>query len=247
MKLVLLGTTGYHPNDRRHTACLMLPELGLVLDAGSAMYRVRDYLQTPELDIFVSHAHLDHVMGLTFLYDVIFEKSIQRVTVHGAAHHLDAIQAHLFASAIFPADPPCSFSPLERSPIELPNDGRLTFFPMEHPGGSTGYRLDWAGHSLAYITDTIASLEAPYLQQIANVDLLVHECYFPDAMHDWATKTGHSATTQVAQVARAANVRRLVLVHVNPLSSEDDPIGLDVARKIFPATEIGCDLQEIEF
>ena len=33
MKLHLLGTTGYHPNARRHTACLMLPEQGIVLDA----------------------------------------------------------------------------------------------------------------------------------------------------------------------------------------------------------------------
>ena len=56
MKLLLLGTTGYHPNDRRQTACLMFPELGVLLDAGSAMYRVSEYLQTPTLDIFITHA-----------------------------------------------------------------------------------------------------------------------------------------------------------------------------------------------
>ena len=50
MKLILLGTTGYHPNNRRHTACLMLPEVGVVLDAGTAMFRVRDYLTTKHLD-----------------------------------------------------------------------------------------------------------------------------------------------------------------------------------------------------
>ena len=40
MKLVLLGTTGYHANDRRQTACFMLPELGVVFDAGTGLYRV---------------------------------------------------------------------------------------------------------------------------------------------------------------------------------------------------------------
>ena len=74
MKLVLLGTTGYHPNDERQTACFMLPEQGIVLDAGTAMYRVRDQLVTPELDIFLTHAHLDHIVGLTFLFDVIYDK-----------------------------------------------------------------------------------------------------------------------------------------------------------------------------
>ena len=70
MKLILLGTTGYHPNDRRQTPCLLLPECGVMLDAGTAMYRAGEYLATPELDIFLTHAHLDHVIGLTYLFSV---------------------------------------------------------------------------------------------------------------------------------------------------------------------------------
>ena len=49
MKLLILGSTGYHPNELRHTACFMLPEVGVVLDAGTGMFRVRDHLVTPEL------------------------------------------------------------------------------------------------------------------------------------------------------------------------------------------------------
>ena len=71
MQLHLLGTTGYHPNARRHTACLMLPEQGIVLDAGTGMFRVRSRLKTRELDIFLTHAHLDHVVGLTYLFDTL--------------------------------------------------------------------------------------------------------------------------------------------------------------------------------
>ena len=48
-------------------------------------------------------------------------------------------------------------------------------------------------------------------------------------------------------MARAAEVGRLVLVHVNPLSDEPDPIGLDTARALFPNTELGEDLMELEF
>ena len=54
-RLLLLGTTGYHPSERRHTACMMLPEIGVVLDAGTAMFRVRQHLATPTLDIFLTH------------------------------------------------------------------------------------------------------------------------------------------------------------------------------------------------
>ena len=79
MKLVLLGTTGYHPSDRRQTPCLLLPECGVMLDAGTATYRAADYLQTSELDIFLTHAHLDHIIGLTYLFSVTHVHPLQRI------------------------------------------------------------------------------------------------------------------------------------------------------------------------
>jgi ribonuclease BN (tRNA processing enzyme) len=246
MRLVLLGTTGYHPNDRRHTACLLVPEHGVMLDAGTAMYRAGRYLETPELDIFLTHAHLDHVVGLTFLFDVVRAYPLGEVRVHGLPEKLAAIEQHLFAPAIFPVQPPCVFVPLS-GPVPLGGRGRLSYFPLFHQGGSIGFRLDWPGHSMAYVTDTTADASAEYVARIRGVDLLVHECYFPDAHADWARQTGHSHTTPVAEVARVAGVGRLVLVHLDPLATEDDPIGLDAARAVFPNTELGCDLMTVEF
>jgi ribonuclease BN (tRNA processing enzyme) len=246
MKLVFLGTTGYHPNNRRHTACFMLPELGILLDAGTGTYRVIDHAATPHLDIFLSHAHLDHVIGLTFLLDIMHARPFERVTIHALAEKLDAIRTHLFAEPLFPVVPKCEFRPLAQS-VPLEQDGRLTHFPLAHPGGCTGFRLDWPDRSLAYVTDTTASKDAAYIEHIRGVDVLIHECYFPDGMMQMAGVTGHSCTSDVAQVARQAGVGRMYLVHMNPLSTEDDPIGLPVARGIFPHTEIAEDEMQIDF
>lgn len=246
MKLFLLGTSGYHPSETRETACLMLPELGLLLDAGTAMYRVGEHLATNRLDIFLTHAHLDHVIGLTYLFDVLHDKSVERVTVHGAAAALEAVERHLFAPALFPIRP--AFETRELcGEVALPRGGRLTHFPLEHPGGATGFRLDWPGRSLAYVTDTTARHDADYLQHIRGVDVLVHECYFNDELADKAELTGHSCVTPVAQLARAAGVGRLILTHVNPLAPAAVPLDLARARAIFPQVELGRDRQEIEF
>ena len=246
MRLILLGTTVYHPNERRQTPCLLLPDCGVMLDAGTAVYRAGEYLATAELDIFLTHAHLDHVVGLTYLFSVMRAYPLRRITVHGLAEHLKAVEEHLFAEALFPARPPFEVCPLEES-FSLARGGRLTHFPLEHQGGAIGLRLDWPGHSMAYVTDTTADANAAYVAQIRGVDLLVHECYFGDAQAQWARKVGHSHTTPVAEVARAAGVKQLVLVHLNPLSTADDPIGLNVARAIFPNTILGEDRMELEF
>lgn len=246
MKLILLGTTGYHPNNLRHTACLMLPEAGIVFDAGSAMFRVRDLLKTPEFDIFISHAHLDHILGLTFLIDVMHQGPCQRARVHADPATLKAIDEHLFAEPLFPVKPQADFLPLA-GPVALRDGAVVNSFPVEHPGGARGFRVDWPDRSMAYVTDTTARPDAAYIDAIRGVDLLVHECYFDDSMQAWAEKTGHSSITPVAEVARAAGVGRLVLVHLNPMIEAVDPVGVETARSIFPATELGVDFAEIEF
>lgn len=247
MKLILLGTAGYHPTERRHTSCLMLPEAGVVLDAGSGMFRIRDRIQTRTLDIFLSHAHLDHIVGLTFLLDVLSKKKLDRATVHALPEKLAAIDEHLFSEQIFPVKIPCQMRPLAPN-VPLEGGGVLRHFPLVHPGGSVGMRLDWPNHSLAYVTDTnTPGAKATYVNDIRGVDLLVHECYFPDGFEQIAEQTGHCCATQVAEVARAAGAKRLLLSHINANYDDEKSIGLAGIRAIFPKAELALDKMEVEF
>ncbi len=246
MRLTFLGTGGYHPNERRHTACVFLPEIGLAFDAGSAFFRVQDRLETDTLDVFLSHAHLDHVCGLTFFLVPVLRGDVSRVRVFGTPKTLAAVREHIFADAIFPVDPPFEWCELPTDGyISLAAGGRLTWTPLEHPGGSLGYRIDWPDRSLAYITDTTAP--GNYLAFLRGVNVLIHECYFPDEMAEWAEKTGHSAATEVAKVARDSGADRLYLVHADPQRPEDDPVGMASIREIFHKSELAEDLQQIEF
>ena len=251
MRLTFLGTGGYHPNERRHTACLLLPDAGIALDAGTGFFRVQEHLKTDTLDVLLTHAHLDHICGLTFFLVPVLTGVVSKVRVHGDERTLGAVRQHLFAKELFPVDPPFEWCELPEDGQMKMDDATLRWTPLDHPGGSLGYRIDWPtapeqpARSLAYITDTTAP--GDYTDFIRDVGILIHECNFADDMQDWAEKTGHSSATAVAEVAKQSGAKQLYLVHADPQHPEDDPVGLDGIRKTMPQTELAEDLVEIDF
>ena len=244
MKIQFLGTSGHHPTEQRHTSCVMLPEVGIVFDAGTGFFRVQEHVQTRELDVFLSHAHLDHVCGLTYFLVPMLKGIVDKVRVHANAATLETVQTHLLSQGLFPAPLDFEYVPLD-SDWQLPDGGRLSYRPLSHPGGSIGYRIDWPNKSLAYITDTTVSED--YLSFIEGVDVLIHECNFPDSMVEYTVPTGHSNTTAVAELAVQAQVGRLILTHFGPDQPQDDPIGIDVVRSIFSNAELAHDPWTVEF
>jgi ribonuclease BN (tRNA processing enzyme) len=262
MKLVLLGTNGFGPSDDGHTASFMLPEFGIVLDAGSGLYRVADYLKTPSLDIYLSHAHLDHIIGLTYLWGALLKKQVQETAsdqladFQSLANRVDEMNKHvrIFATESVLqgveerlgrwSDANWVILP-ERQP--LPENGVLTHFPLDHGVPCFGFRLDWPGHSLAYVTDTIAGADAPYIEHLRGVDLVLHDAYLPDMWSDFARLTRHSHTSAAAYVAARAGVGRLLLIHHNTAGMRVAGAELERARQIFANTDVGLDNMEIEF
>jgi len=246
MQLHLLGTGGYHPNEIRHTACLMLPEQGIVLDAGTAFFRVAKRVQNKHLKIFLTHPHWDHITGLTYLIVPMLNGQIEKVTLYANRYTISAIKTHLFAEPTFPHMPDFEIVPLEdcESPIHIENCNIHWTNLKSHPGGSIGYRIESDQSSFCYISDT--AVDGSYTDFIRGTDLLVHECYFLDDMQDWAEKTGHSYKTDVLKLARDAQVKKLLMTHIDPEQTGDDPLCLKKENHIFPNADTARDLMVID-
>ncbi len=246
MKVHCLGTGGYHPNERRHTSCFYIPEIGIALDAGTGTFRLcpmLNELQAKSLDFLITHAHLDHVIGLTYLFRLV-ETNVDTVVVHGEREKLDAIRKHLFSSALFPAMPNLEFRNLEGS-FSIGRT-QVSYFPLDHPGGSIGFRLDTPGGSIAYVSDTKTPLPPSYLDAIRDVDLLMHECYFDDDKPAEADLTGHSCVSTVASLARQSGAKCLLLTHWNPWYDNDATLHAK-AKQIFDNTLVATDGLVVDF
>lgn len=243
MRVELLGTGGFFPNDRRHTPCVLLPELGIAFDAGSATFRLPPRWRTRELDIFLTHAHFDHIIGLPFLLLPTLRGQIDQIRVHATDVTLAAVRTHLFSQPLFPVDPP-PFQTREipnRGGMELPGGYTLHWQPLvSHPGGSLAFRLDQGERRLlAYVTDTC--VDGTYTEFIRGTSQLLHECYFPDDKAELAKTTGHSHSSQVAELARDCEVGEVLLMHVDPDADADDPLDVPAMRRIFPRIRLAED------
>jgi ribonuclease Z len=88
--------------------------------------------------------------------------------------------------------------------------------------------------SYAFCTDT--AFHQPIIDIIKNVDLLYHETTFLESMRDFAEKTLHSTTIDAANVAKQANVKKLLIGHFSARYN-DVKLFENEARTVFKNTE----------
>ena len=97
--------------------------------------------------------------------------------------------------------------------------------------------------SYAYCSDT-----APFAELadwVRGVDLLYHEATFPEDMEEMAKKTFHSTTIQAASVAKAAEVKRLIVGHYSSRFPSVD-FYLDQIKTVFAEAMLANDGDIIE-
>jgi len=194
----------------------------LLLDAGSGVARLAEpgparWLESAErLDVVLTHYHLDHVIGLSFLPGVARHL---RVTIHAPAPPLTEagpealerlLSPPLFPHTIAEWPMPTEAVAYRAGPLEI-GPFSLATRAQRHPGGSVGLRVgDW----MAYVTDTVADpATVPF---VSHVDLLLHEVWLGDGERTAAAASGHSSAAEVADLAARAGVRRVALVHHHP-------------------------------
>lgn len=247
MRVEFFGTAGFHPNAERHTAGIYLPEAApnhaFLLDAGTGTWRLTTRQLPPHLHIFLTHAHLDHITGLTYLLDVSALQSTQ-ILIYGDAKTLEAARGALFGSPLFPLE--MSYATREITPQKAFEVAgvQINTHPLIHPGGCLAYRLDWPGKRLAYVTDTQS--DDSYFPFISGADLLIHERNFPDRLDELARKSGHSTSSDLVRAARSSGAKRVAAIHFNPLTTGDPLVEDDVYGQL-PGVIGARDEMVIEF
>ena len=90
---------------------------------------------------------------------------------------------------------------------------------LDHPGGSTGYRIDYGGRSVVYLTDNEGRHEERDKELVAfanGADLVIYDTTYTEEEIDSKKGWGHSTWRDGMRLADAAKVKTFCLFHHAP-------------------------------
>lgn len=247
MQVEFLGTAGYHPNETRHTSGVFLPQVGpddaFLVDAGTGTFRLAQRALPSRLHIFMTHAHLDHSCGLSFLFDIAHGRELD-IILYADAKTAHIVNTALFGSLLFPLDANFQIQEIQAQHPFVVAGVKVNTHPLTHPGGCLAYRFDWPAKAFALVTDTAG--DGRYFDFIGGVDLLIHERNFPDRLEKLAIASGHCTTSDFVAAAHASQAKQVAATHFNPLT-QDDPLLEDDVYTLLPGVISALDEMVLEF
>jgi phosphoribosyl 1,2-cyclic phosphodiesterase len=220
----------------------------LLFDAGTGLRYLGNTLikEAPlDADLFLTHTHFDHVAGLPFFKPFFDAKNRWRLWAGhlGEGMTLRRVLGEFMMAPLFPVPPQVFRARMEYREFKAgetlaPGPGiALRTAALNHPDGATGYRVDFGGRSLCYLTDTEHVPGAPdrnILELIAGADLVIYDSMYTDAEYNAYVGWGHSTWQEGVRLCRAAGAKRMVVFHHDPEHDDDmlDGIAREVEREL---------------
>jgi phosphoribosyl 1,2-cyclic phosphodiesterase len=206
----------------------------LILDAGSGLRALGETLAKADAPtrahLLLSHAHIDHLLGFVQFAPLWRRDTHMTVwSVAGGEEDPAAAAQALLAPPFVPAGATAFPARIDWRQIDQafePAPGvTVTPFPVNHPGGALGYRIDYGGRSLCYITDHEHG-DVTTDSQLANIargaDLIIYDATFTEEEMGKRQGWGHS-TWQAGMRLRDASTAKLVaFAHHEPQRVDDD-------------------------
>jgi ribonuclease BN (tRNA processing enzyme) len=228
MILTCIGTGTATPEANRVCSGFLLETHGLrmLLDCGAGVVHnmARAHVEWRTLThLVITHFHNDHIGDVPMLffawkYGMLPARSAP-LTLIGPRGTKELIRkmARVFGSHLKEPGFDVEFLELNGGDEHRLNDvASVRACRTPHTAESVAYRFDVAGRSFCYTGDTGASADVAKLAQ--GVDALLVECSLPDEL---AMDT-HLTPSRVAEMARNALPKRLLLTHIYPQLDRHD-------------------------
>lgn len=239
LTLKLWGVRGSIPTPQSenlgyggNTSCLEVRYDGhpsLILDAGSGARRLGLLLKKEcadrelQVSVLFTHFHWDHIQGVPFFAPLYNDRT--ELTFYSSCEpsRLREIVEGQMRAPYFPVNMPavqasCSYS-------KVPGDGMqwgdlaIFPFPLRHPDGATGYRIEGPESCIVYACDHEHGeprFDDTLRKFASGADLLIYDAQYTPEEYEYRRGWGHSTWQEGVRAAADAGVKRLLLCHHDP-------------------------------
>ena len=180
----------------------------------------------------LSHLHWDHILGLPFFTPL--QRAGSELDVYAPAQDDGRSVSEVIESVIRPPLFPISIDQLPgtvRFHDTADADFKLGEIEVKsrlvpHVGPTLGYRIEWKGRSVAYLSDHQQPYDGSFsisdgARDIAEgVDVLIHDSQYTNNEFALKATWGHSTIDYAVWLAQHCHVGRLALFHHDPSRSD---------------------------
>jgi phosphoribosyl 1,2-cyclic phosphodiesterase len=246
-----------------NTTCLEIDardeEEIVIIDCGSGLRALGEELpRRPPIrrvHILMTHFHWDHIQGLPY-FPPLFQHNVD--IVFYSTHPPDRVRGLLqvqMADPFFPVPFAAIPSNAEFRHVEFGRPFsagalRAEAFPLRHPQGCSGFRLELNGKVLVHASDHEygdTAVDAGIIRAARNADMLVMDAQYTPEEYVAKTGWGHSSIAHAVEAANGADVARLILFHHDPMHNDTFLDGmLESTRQLYPCTDMACEGRTFE-
>lgn len=221
-----------------NTTCLEIRcgDYRLILDGGTGIRYLGGQLVKGgpvDTDLFLTHTHFDHVCGLPFFVPLFLKSTDIRIWA-GHLKPRDLTVRHvlteLMYSPLFPVAPEVfaakvSYQDFTAGETLRPRPGvTVRTCMLNHPDNATGYRIEFGGKSICFLTDTQHAPGTPdqnILELIAGADLVIYDAMYTEQEFKQRSTWGHSTWQEGVKLCEMAGAKTFVAFHHDPDHDDD--------------------------